>query len=213
EALRRQAVLRHQTGDGAAARALCRRSHAVALAADHGVLAAKALNTLGAIEMTDSPNDARMHFVRALELGGHNRALRARVEQNLGILANIQGDLDEALVHYSLSLEAYEGDGDEHGCALAYHNLGMASAGRGLADDADRYFAWSLAIAERAADTRLVGLCLVNRAEVQVGRQRFEDALRNAEQALALFDRLGAVSEKAGAYRVIGMVYREIGRT
>src|SRR5438477_124685 len=44
-------------------------------------------------------------------------------------------------------------------------------------------------------------------------RQRFEDARQRAEEALALFDQLGARSAKADAYRVIGMVYRETGRT
>ena len=127
-------------------------------------------------------------------------------------MANIQGELDEALGRYASSLEAYQGLGDEHGCALAYHNLGMVSADRQLFDEADRYFRLSLEIAERAGDVYLQGLCLVNHAEVHVARQRFEDARRNAEGALAMFDQLGARDAKAGAYRVIGVVYRETGR-
>src|SRR2546422_8366167 len=52
---------------------------------------------------------------------------RARVQQNLGILANIQGDLDEAVARYERSLAAYRDCGDPHGCAITYHNLGMRS--------------------------------------------------------------------------------------
>ena len=78
--------------------------------------------------------------LRRLALGGQSRELWARVEQNLGILANIQGELYEALTRYGRSLEAYRGAGDEHGCAIAYHNLGMVSADRQLYDEADRYF-------------------------------------------------------------------------
>src|SRR5207249_1327518 len=48
--------------------------------------------------------------------------------------------------------------------------------------------------------------------EVDVARQRFENARQSAESALALFDQLGARGAKAGAYRVIGMAYRETGR-
>src|SRR3989442_10393105 len=101
EALGRLAVVRHRRGDSADARELCRRSHAVSRHAGDTVLAGEALNTLGGIDLeTDAIADARQHFLRALELGGQSRELRARVEQNLGILANIQGDFDEALARY-----------------------------------------------------------------------------------------------------------------
>src|SRR3989449_429232 len=129
EALRRLAVLRHRRGESAEARELCRRSHAVACHAGNPVLAGEALNTLGGIDLeTDAVADARGNFLCALELGGQSRELRARVEQNLGILADIQGDRDDA------------------------------------------------------------------------------------EAALATFDQLDALSDKADAYRVLGMVFRETGR-
>ena len=138
-------------------------------------------------------------FLRALKLGGPNRELRARVEQNLGILANIHGELEEAVIRYGCSLEAYREIGDEHGCAIAYHNLGMVSADRQLFDEADGYFRLSLEIAQRGRDVYLQGLCLMNHAEVHVARQRFEDARQNAEASLAIFDQLGVRDAKAGA--------------
>jgi putative nucleotidyltransferase with HDIG domain len=134
------------------------------------------------------------------------------VQQNLGILANIQGDLDEAIARYERSLAAYRDCGDEHGCAITYHNLGMVNADRGQFTAAECYFRESRALAERMGDAYLQGLCLVNHAEVDVARQRFENARQGAEAALALFDGLGARTPKADAYRVIGAVYRETGR-
>ncbi|PYO98883.1 MAG: hypothetical protein DMD60_02995 [Gemmatimonadetes bacterium] len=213
EALRRLAVVRHRRGDSADARGLCRRSHAVARDAGDTALAGEALNTLGGIDLeTDAIGDARQHFLRALALGGQSRELRARVEQNLGILANIQGDFDDALARYRRSLDAYRASNDEHGCAIAYHNLGMASADLQQFDEAERYFRQSYEIAERAGDVHLQGLCLVNHADVHLVRERYEDAQRNAEAALVTFDRLDALSDKADAYRVLGMVFRETGR-
>src|SRR5881296_1680882 len=213
EALRRLAVLRQHRDEAARARELCRRSYEVARQIGNDILAAEALNTIGGLDLaTGSMEDARTAFLQALELGGTNPQLRARVEQNLGILANIQGDLEEAITRYARSLEAYRCSRDAQGCAIAYHNLGMVSADRELFDEADRYFRESRAIAERAGDAYLQGLCLVNQAEVDVARQRFENARQNAEDALAVFDQLGARGPKAGAYRVIGMVYRETGR-
>jgi putative nucleotidyltransferase with HDIG domain len=213
EALRRLAVLRHRRGESAEARELCRRSHAVAQRAGDDVLAGEALNTLGGIDLeTDAVAGARHHFLRALELGGGSLELRARVEQNLGIVANIQGDVDEALTRYARSLAAYRATNNRHGCAIAYHNLGMASADRRQFDAAERYFRHSLRIAAHTADPYLEGLCLVNHAKVHVARQRYEDARRNAETALDIFDRIGVGGAKADAYRVLGMVYRETGR-
>jgi len=213
QALRRLGIVWHQRGEYTRARAICRRSYDVARRMGNKPLAAEALNTLGALDLTTgSLEAARRAFLQALALGGSSRELRARVEQNLGILANIQGELDEALARYERSLDAYCEAGDESGCAMAYHNLGMVSADREWFDQAEGYFRESLAIAERLGDAQLEGLCLVNSAEVDVARQRYENALQNAEAALARFDRLGARGPKADAYRVIGVVYRETGR-
>jgi putative nucleotidyltransferase with HDIG domain len=213
EALRRLAVLRHHRSDSQKARELCRRSYEVAGKIGNEVLAAEALNTLGGVELsTGALQEARRTFLRALQLGRSSREVRARVEQNLGILANIQGDLHEALTRYERSLEAYRQCGDEHGRAIAYHNMGMVSADRDRLEAADCYFRESRAIAERCGDRFLGALCLVNHAEVHAARQRFENALQNAEESLSLFDQMGAYGAKADAYRVIGMIYRETGR-
>src|SRR6266571_5603320 len=51
EALRRLAVLRHHRNESDDARALCRKSYAVAHEAGNALLAAEALNTLGGIDL------------------------------------------------------------------------------------------------------------------------------------------------------------------
>jgi putative nucleotidyltransferase with HDIG domain len=59
---------------------------------------------------------------------------------------------------------------------------------------------------------RLEGLCLLNRCEVYLARQHYDLARQSAEDALAIFDRLDARLDKADAYKVLGVVYRETGR-
>jgi len=141
EALRRLAILRQQRDESSPARMLCVRSYEVARAIGDDALAAEALNTLGGLHLaTGAPAEARQAFVRALELGRSRRDLQARVHQNLGILANIQGDVEEALARYQRSLAAYRDCGDEHGCAITYHSLGMVSADRGWLNAADCCF-------------------------------------------------------------------------
>jgi putative nucleotidyltransferase with HDIG domain len=213
EACRRLGVVRHHRNDTPAARELCQKSYEVSLAAGEDLLAAEALNALGVIALqTGALDAARETFGRAFALGSSSLEIRARVEQNLGILANIRGDFDAALEHYRGSLDAYERSGDEHGQAIAYHNLGMVSADRGLWEAAHDYFTRTITIAQASGDVRLQGICQLNHAEVHLARQRFEEARHNAEAALLVFDQLEDRAAKADAYRVIGMVYRETGK-
>ena len=177
------------------------------------MLAGEALNVLAGFAFeSGAMEEAKTRYLQALALGGTNPLLRGRIEQNLGILANIHGDHAEALIHYRRSLAAFESSGEDKGCAIAYHNLGMISSDRQLWEDADRYFRRSLEITRSVGDVHLEGLCLLNHAEVHVARQRFEEARGNAEAALAIFDRLDTRIDKADVYKVLGVVYRETGR-
>lgn len=88
----------------------------------------------------------------------------------------------------------------------------MVSADRQLWDDAERYFSASLEIAESTGDVNIRGHVLLNRTEVDLARGRYEDARRHAEQALQIFDEMGARDKKALAYKFLGMLYRETGR-
>ncbi len=213
EALRREGVIRHHRNEPTRARALCLESHQVALACGEPGLAAEALNALGGMEFEcGAMPQAREHFAAALALGGERPALRSRIEQNLGILATIQGDHAAALAHYGRSLDACRQAGDLKGCAIAHHNLGMIAADRQEWPAAERHYAESSRLAAEIGDVHLGGLCRLNRAEVHLARQDFTAARDSAEAALATFDRLGSRMDKADAYRVLGVVYRETGR-
>ncbi|MGE3526366.1 MAG: HD domain-containing phosphohydrolase, partial [Gemmatimonadales bacterium] len=185
----------------------------VAVAIGDSSLAAEALNSLAGIDFeTGEMAAARDKFTQALELGAESLELRGRILQNLGIHANVQGDWNAARDYYRQSLEAFQGAGNDRGCAIAFHNLGMISADRHDWDAADRYFEQSRALAERLGDVHLRGLCLLNHSEVHIARQQYERARDGAETALQIFDQLGTRLDKADAYKALGVVYREIGR-
>jgi putative nucleotidyltransferase with HDIG domain len=88
----------------------------------------------------------------------------------------------------------------------------MVSTDRGMWENADRYFRQSLEIARSLGDLHLEGFALLNQAEVHLACQRFGEARGNAEAALAIFDQLGSRLDKADAYKLLGMVYRETGK-
>jgi len=213
EALRRLAVVMHHRNESARARELCKRSYRIAGDLNNDLLAAEALNTLGGLAVrTGDIEEARAHFRLALARGGHARELKARVELNLGVLSNIRGELVDAVAHYENSVESYRATNDEHGCATAYVNLGIAHTDLRQYDWADSYFSKSFEIAERAGDAHLQGMCLVNHAEAHFLRERYDEARRMAEASLAIFDQLDSRADKSEAYKMIGMVYRETGR-
>ncbi len=134
------------------------------------------------------------------------------MHQNLGILANIQGRYHQALEHYRLSLQAFEQSGDERGCAIAYHNLGMIASQRGNLAEAEASLSRSAMIAARIEDVHLEGLCWLNLAAVAHKTQQFGDAMKRAEASLSIFEQLRCHPDKADAYKVIGMVFRDTGR-
>jgi putative nucleotidyltransferase with HDIG domain len=213
EALRRLSVQHHHRGERDVALKLCERSYTIASEIGDDVLAGEALNVLGIFAFEGGAmEEARTRYLEALARASENPVLRGRIEQNLGVLANTHGDHSDALMHYRRSLAAFESSGEDKGCAIVYHNLGMISSDQQLWEDADRYFRRSLDITRRIGDIHLEGLCLLNHAEVHVARQRFEEARGNAEAALAIFDQLGAKLDKADVYKVLGVVYRETGR-
>jgi putative nucleotidyltransferase with HDIG domain len=214
EALRRLGVVHHRQNQPERARELCQRSYAGALELGDLPLAGEALNALAGFEFElGEIATARREFTSALAFARDSEALRGRIEQNLGILASIQGDHASAIEHYRRSLEAFEQAGDERGCAIAYHNLGMIATHRGELDEAERSFGRSAVIATRVGDVHLEGLCELNHAEVVHARRQYPEAMRRAEAALAIFAQLGARMDQCDAYRVIGMVLRDTGRT
>lgn len=213
ESLRRSGIVHHRRNEPVLARQLCERSHRIAVDLKDDVLAAEALNALAGFDFeSGAMKAARDKFQEALALGGSSPHLRGRTEQNLGILANVRGDAVEAMALYRQSLLSFESIGDERGCAIAYHNLGMLSADGAQWDDADRYYGLCLNASRRLGDIHLEALALLNQAEVHLARRQYDLARHNAETALGVFDQLGSQLDKADAYRVIGRAYRETGR-
>jgi tetratricopeptide (TPR) repeat protein len=213
EALRRLGVLHHLRAEPDIARELCQRSCDVAAQAGADDLTADACNALAgfALERGDL-REARERYWRALKLAGESPDLIGKIEQNLGIVANIQGEWAEAMDHYSRSLAAYEANADERGCAFAHHNLGMIHADRKQWAEADRHYQASQALALAAGDRHLGAIALMNRAEVRLARGESEGARAGAEQALAIFNEVDARRHKAGAHRLLGMVFRQSGQ-
>jgi tetratricopeptide (TPR) repeat protein len=213
EALRRLSVLHHLRAEPEVASDLCTRSHHIAVQSGAQDLAADASNALAgfALERGDLAGASEL-YRSALGQANQNPALVGKIEQNLGIVANIRGNWEEALDHYHRSLEAYRSISDQRGCAIAHHNLGMIHAKRKQWQDADRHYRSCHGLAEAAGDRHLGGLAAMNRAEVRLAIDDYEGARAGAQQALRIFNEIEARRDKAGAHRLLGMVFRQRGQ-
>jgi tetratricopeptide (TPR) repeat protein len=213
EALRLRAVLHHHRNEPERARALADRSRATAIEAGSSRLEAEALNVLGGLDIECGALDAaRVVLLRALDRARTDYALWARIEQNLGIVANVRGDRQLARWHYLRSLGAYRRVQDRRGCAVALHNLGMLSADRARWRKADRQFERTRELAREAGDVHLEALALLNGAEVKLAVGQPDLAERRAEEALRLFEQLGSAMDLADAWKALGLVSRRLGR-
>jgi tetratricopeptide (TPR) repeat protein len=210
EALRRLAVLHHVRAEPEVARDLCYQSREVAVQANADDLAADASNALAgfALERGDLV-EAERQYQDALQLASGNPSLVGKIEQNLGIVANIRGEWTLALEHYGRSLEAHETASDERGCAIAHHNLGMIHSDQKQWLEADRHYQISQVLADAAGDRHLGGIATMNLAEVRLAKGELDEAQAGAEKALEIFTEVEARRHKAGAHRLLGMVFRE----
>jgi tetratricopeptide (TPR) repeat protein len=211
-AFRRRAVLAHQAGDTVRARSALQQSYALATMLGDRRLTAETLNTLGGLELeTRNLAAAEAALLEAEVLASADPAILARVEQNLGIVANIRGEHEAAETHYRRSLAAYEALPDPHGCAIAHHNLGMLAADRGDCLQAAAHYAACESLAEASRDAHLVALCLLNHAEVLLALNRPEEARRGAEAADRAFHGLGSHFDAADVHRVLALCDRAEG--
>ena len=210
EALRCLSVLHHLRAEQDVAAELCRRSRAVAIEAGVADLAAEADNALAGFALERGELEVAAELCgAALEVAGENPALRAKIEQNLGLVANIRCEWDLALEHYNRSLEAYRSISDTAGCATAHHNLGMMHAKQKNWQEADRHYRRCHGMAEAVGNRHLSGLAALNRAEVRLAIDDTDGAKSGAEEALRIFNEIEARRDKAGAHRMLGVVFRQ----
>jgi diguanylate cyclase (GGDEF)-like protein/putative nucleotidyltransferase with HDIG domain len=155
---------------------------------------------------------------RRLYLEARERALRngdtflaAMTAQNLGVIASVRGETDQALLYYDSSLREYRQLGRHRDECIALNNLGLLQTQLKRWPEAQASYAEALALAEhhRCADieTQLV----VNHAALTVARGDF--AAAESEVALAL-NRARAREEMAAvaeALKLAGIVARNRG--
>lgn len=159
-------------------------------------------------------DEAERMYAEARDLAERAEDLRlmAMVDQNLGTLASICGKEAEALASYRGALTRYRQLGDELSAAGALANVGKVYARIGDTSRAEARFSEAVSTAERLGDASITAHIDLNRAQLHIRQQQFEHAREYCDRAFAGMSRMGSKSGLAEAYKLYGMLYREIGR-
>ena len=136
----------------------------------------------------------------AADWGDEESATRA--SNNLGVLANVRGQRDRALLHYERALASYQRLGNVRGLAETHHNLGISYRDLGFDREADAHFRRAMELAATAGAEDVIALAETERAllRARAGDGALADAM--AVRALQRFERLGEVLGQADALRV-----------
>jgi putative nucleotidyltransferase with HDIG domain len=215
ESIVRQGHCKRQSGDHECAAELFELVLQIAQAGDDPRNAARALNGFGLLaQAAGELAEAEHRFVEARRLAAlaADEVVQGETEQNLGILANIRGDLEEALNRYRAGLEHLDRGGSDRGRVAALNNLGMLHVDMGALDAADGYFERALAISERSGDVVYAGLVHINRAELFLARGLPDRARESCDNGFEIFSRLDDDERKAEALKFYGIIYRETGK-
>ena len=177
--------------------------------------AARALNGIAILQQfAGKIDDAERTYLQAREyaLRIGNELVVGEIDQNLGILDNIRGDLSSALEHYKAGLRHLERAGHARGCARALNNLGMLHIDLGKLKEADSYFQQALAICDRESDIVTAGAIHVNRAELFLALGEPDRARASCDEGFEIASRLHDELRRAEALKFYGIIYRETGK-
>jgi len=185
-----------------------------AIALQHGAdtLRAQTENGIGAVHYARGEYaQARAAYDVALAFTS-DPVMRAKIQLNLGVIANIEGDLPTARAMYARSRSVFREAGDTAFEALALYNLGMLHADQREWDEADEAYRLTLDVCEARGDRQMLANVLVNRSEVSSGRGRHDDAIAGCDRALTIYVELGDEVGRGEALRWKGHALRLLGR-
>jgi len=201
-------------GDPEAAMDCAAAALAVAQAFDDKAAEGHAVNLQAAIRWAQGDLDAAEPLflaARTIALSVGERALVAMTSHNLGIIANIRGDFDEALHHYSVGLENYRALDRRQDVIHALNNMGRLHTDLRRWAEAERAYTEAIETAKAIGDqSARVGL-EVNVAELGLARGDAIRAVAALDRATSLARETGDTAWEANIAKLRGILHRDAG--
>lgn len=211
-ALLKQAWVRWQQGAYEQSEELAQLSCTVAECHGNLELAARAINVIAAAHYArrDLPEAAVLYRqARALACDAGRDELVGFTTQNLGVIANILGDLSEARSLYLESIGCTARSGDRQTAMMAYNNLAMVCADLRDWMEAEVYFDRGIEIAEQLGHLPMLAKLRANRAEPLIHTGQIPEARKTLDEAERLARSIREVGTLADATRFRAMIARK----
>lgn len=187
-------------------------SEAIALANGDQIAYGHAVNVRGIIHWHRGElSEAQRLYSQCLDIALHESAtlLAAMAAQNLGIVATVRGDHDQALHHFKASLQAYRSLGADREILAVQNNLGRLHCDRAQWDEAEAALESALSLATTLGETSRATMIEINIAEMWVSRRDFDKAEASCARAIARARTAGDSHADGEAQRVLGIIARE----
>ena len=168
-----------------------------------------ALNLAGAVEFElGDLNGAEQRFSDLLELAreSDNDEMSGRATNNLGAIASLRGEHEQALSLFRLSIPVYQKVGFLAGLAQTDHNLGIVNRDLGDWRQADRQYRSAQRRARQLGDNRLSAMARAGRAEIAYLRGDRVFAAVEARHALEAHVELGDELGRADVLKLLGSI-------
>ncbi|HEU5173797.1 MAG TPA: diguanylate cyclase, partial [Gemmatimonadaceae bacterium] len=137
--------------------------------------------------------------------------LAAMTSQNLGVIANIRGELEMALEYYEASLAEYRALGLTKYMCTVLNNLGLTYTRMSRWETAERAYDEAVQIAQVLGDLPTRVTIEVNRATLWIARGEFSRAREACDLAMSLSDGLPDEHALGDAHKCYGIIARETG--
>ena len=201
-------------GDHATASRIAAECVEMAEHLDDPALSADAFMRLGSASVAEAPSRGREAYSRALvfyELASDVRG-QARSYNNLGIAAQFEGKLDEAVAAFTKSIALSRSAGMSDVWGLAALNLGVLSQRLGDYDQARELLGEALALFAAAKHSEYQLISLFNMAHVERELGLWESAQALYEATTPLAQRIGQFDVEIGALAGTGLCFIDMGR-
>jgi putative nucleotidyltransferase with HDIG domain len=174
---------------------------------------AHALNVVAIVHQTGGDLDrAEVMYAEARESAHSIRDAEAlaMIDQNLGTVASIRGDMRRALDAFHRSLAGYRMLGMRDQAAQVLNNIGLAYSDLGELERAEAaYTEAEQAFGEEQDHTNKLNVAL-NQVQLCIATERYDEAMDRVEPLLALSGEI-APSWRGEVYRHVGVIARERG--
>jgi tetratricopeptide (TPR) repeat protein len=152
--------------------------------------------------------EAQQNYNQALDFANQaqDKSLIALLLNNLGIVANVTGNLMKAISLYSKAIPLYKENEDSTGLARIYNNIGMTYADEHNWEQANQFYGKSLGVTGALGLAPLKSITFLNRALALAHLNETDDAREYSYKAIRLLEDLNDELGIAEYHKIQGIL-------